>query len=165
MTFGTLTRPGALAIAAATLLIAAPAAHAADERGTVQGSLLDQAGKPVAGGFVRLKNDARHLTFLVTSREQGHYEATGLPAGTYTVQGVATDFQSAVAPVTVAGGQSAKLDVALTAARGPDLAPAWPQRLPEAQVRSAALDLPPGEGQQLVQEKCTVCHTALPFAV
>ena len=38
------------------------------------------------------------------------------------------------------------------------LAPSWPQRLPEEQLKSVSLDLPAGDGQQLVEARCTTCH-------
>jgi streptogramin lyase/mono/diheme cytochrome c family protein len=60
--------------------------------------------------------------------------------------------------VSVAAGVNAKLDLALTDARGPMLPPAWPQRIPEDQVRTASLDLPAGEGKELVDARCGTCH-------
>ena len=41
------------------------------------------------------------------------------------------------------------------------LTPAWPGRVPEAQVAKVstdAKDLPNGDGKALASEKCTVCH-------
>jgi mono/diheme cytochrome c family protein len=64
--------------------------------------------------------------------------------------------------VTVAaGGEDAKVGLLLTGKRGPLLAPAWPQRVPEAQVDKAPKDetgLPDGPGRQLVAERCVSCH-------
>jgi len=149
-------------IATGVLLVAAQSVWAADG-GTVQGVVSDASGKPVAGAFVKLKNDQKRLTFMVISREQGRFEAKGLPPGTYRVQGVAGENQSEwFSNVTVAaGGEDAKVGLLLTGKRGPSLAPAWPQRVPEAQVDKAPKDesgLPDGPGRQLVAERCVSCH-------
>jgi streptogramin lyase/cytochrome c5 len=147
-------------IAAAAVLVAAWPAGAADDGGSVQGVVNDASGRPVAGAFVRLKNDLRRLTFMVVSREQGRFDVNDLPPGTYRVQGVGGDYQSQwFNNVTVtAGGEGAKVGLALTERRGPMLPPAWPQRIPQAQANAVALELPEGDGKALVAEKCTSCH-------
>src|SRR5262249_46240037 len=105
------------------------------------------------------KNCVRRLTFMVVSREQGRFEAKDLPPGLYRVQGVAGDRQSDwFTNVDVAGGSSAKVGLALTQERGPSLPPAWPQRIPQAQADTIALDIPDGDGKALVAEKCNSCH-------
>jgi virginiamycin B lyase len=155
-----------VAIAAVLALLASQPAAAAEDRGSVQGIVKDATGKPITGAFVRLKNADRHLTFMVTSQADGRYQLRDLPPGQYSAQGIGGDLQSAIAGnVQVAAGKATSLDVALNNARGPDLTPAWPKRLPEAQIPTVSLDLPAGESQKLVQEKCTICHTALPIVV
>src|SRR6266481_1820218 len=132
---------------AAAILVAAQAIAVAQERGSVQGVISDAYGKPVAGAFVKLKNDERRLTFMVVTREQGQFEAKDLPPGQYRVQGVAGANQSDwFDKVQVTTGGSAKVGLALTHQRGPMLQPAWPQRIPELQVDQVALDLPAGDG-------------------
>ena len=130
--------------------------------GLVQGVINNASGQPVTGAFVKLKNADRRLTFMVISQDGGRFQANDLPAGQYTVQGVGGQFQSNVsAPVSVTGGGSARVDVALSNARGPLLVPAWPQRIPEAEADKASKDfhdLPAGDGKDLVAEKCTPCH-------
>ena len=159
----------ATGIAAAALLIVAQSAWAADG-GNVQGVVSDASGKPVAGAFVKLKNDQKRLTFMVISKDQGRFEAKDLPPGQYRVQGVAGDNQSEwFSNVTVAaGGEDAKVGLLLTAKRGPSLAPSWPQRVPEAQVDKTPTDesgLPEGKGRQLVAERCVSCHDLQRVAV
>ena len=153
-----------LAAGAATgvLLIAAQSVWAADT-GAVQGVVSDASGNPVAGAFVKLKNDERRLTFMVISHGQGRFEAKDLPPGQYRVQGVAGGNESEwFSNVTVAaGGDDAKVGLLLTGKRGPSLAPAWPQRIPEAEVDKTPTDesgLPQGPGRQLVAERCISCH-------
>src|SRR5437867_647921 len=143
----------------AAILLAAPSLATAQERGSVQGVIHDAYGNPIAGAFVKLKNDERRLTFMVVSREQGQFEAKDLPPGQYRVQGVAGANQSDwFTKVQVTSGGSAKVGLALTHHRGPMLQPAWPQRIPEAQADKVVLELPDGDGKALVQEKCTSCH-------
>src|SRR3954453_3595859 len=145
--------------AAGAILLAAQAIAVAQDRGSVQGVIHDAYGNPIAGAFVKLKNDERRLTFMVVSREQGQFEAKDLPPGQYRVQGVAgtnqTDWFDNV-QVTTSG--SAKVGLALTHQRGPMLPPAWPQRIAELQVDKIALNLPDGDGKELVAEKCASCH-------
>src|SRR5215475_1394075 len=125
----------------AAILLAAPSIAVAQERGSVQGVVNDAYGNPIAGAFVKLKNEERRLTFMVVSREQGQFEAKDLPPGQYRVQGVAGANQSDwFDKVQVTGGGSAKVGLALTHQRGPMLTPAWPQRIPELQVDKIALD-------------------------
>ena len=152
----------ATGIATGVLLVAATSVWAADG-GAVTGVVSDASGKPVAGAFVKLKNDQKRLTFMVISRENGRFDAKDLPPGQYRVQGVAGENQSEwFSNVTVAaGGEDAKVGLLMTTKRGPSLAPSWPQRLPEAQVDKTPKDesgLPEGPGRQLVAERCMSCH-------
>src|SRR5215468_3021364 len=144
---------------AAAIALAAQSASA-QERGSVQGVIHDAYGNPIAGAFVKLKNDARRLTFMVVSREQGQFEAKDLPPGQYRVQGVAGTNQSdwINRGLQVTAGGSAKVGLAMTHHRGPTLQPAWPQRIPEALADKVTLDLPEGDGKALVAEKCASCH-------
>jgi streptogramin lyase/mono/diheme cytochrome c family protein len=162
------TRSMAAGLAAAAMLIAASAAQAQGDRGSVQGVVNDASGKPITGAFVKLKNDVRRLTFMVVSQD-GRFEAKDLPPGTYRVQGVGAGYQSDwFDNVTVAAGDSAKVGLALTNKQGPALAPAWPQRIPEAEVLKASKDpkdLPAGEGRELVAEKCNSCHNLMRVVV
>jgi cytochrome c5 len=169
MSLSNISRNLTAGIATGILLIAAQSVWAADG-GAVQGVVSDASGKPVAGAFVKLKNDQKRLTFMVISHEQGRFEAKDLPPGKYRVQGVAGDNQSEwFSNVTVtAGGEDAKVGLLLTGKRGPSLAPAWPQRVPEAQVDKTPTDesgLPEGTGRQLVAERCVSCHDLQRVAV
>src|SRR5205807_274518 len=136
----------------AALLIAASSIASAQNNGTVTGVINDGSGQPVAGAFVKIKNDQKRLTFMVISREQGRFDAKDLPPGTYRVQGVGGGYQTQwFNNVTVTnGGEGAKVGLALTDRQGPALAPAWPQRIPELEVLKASKDpkdLPEGDGK------------------
>jgi streptogramin lyase/mono/diheme cytochrome c family protein len=148
---------------ATALLLAMVSAAPAQTTASVTGVVNDASGQPVTGAFVKLKNDQKRLTFMVVSRAQGRFEAKDLPPGSYRVQGVGGDRQSKWSPevAVAAGGEGAKVTLALTDARGPALAPAWPHRVPEAQAEKASKDpkdLPEGEGKQLVADFCNSCH-------
>jgi streptogramin lyase/mono/diheme cytochrome c family protein len=169
MTLRTISQQFAFGVAAAAVLLAAPSVRAADDHGSVQGVVTDATGQPITGAFVKLKNDERRLTFMVVTQGQGRFEAKDLPPGTYRVQGVGGGFQSEwFGNVKVATGDSAKVGLALSTKQGPALAPAWPQRIPEADVLKASPDpdkLPAGDGKELLAEKCSSCHNLLRVVV
>jgi|GEM_PF-624978 virginiamycin B lyase len=138
--------------------------RAADNLGVLQGVVKDGAGAPIAGAFVKMKNGERRLTFMVISQAQGRYTAS-VPPGKYVVQGVGGDYQSALsAQKDVAAGRSTTVDVALTDKRAPQLPNAWPGRPPGSgggeAAATAPLNLPDGNGKQLVTGKCSACHDA-----
>jgi hypothetical protein len=143
---------------------AAQRVHAAE----IQGVVKSASGAPVTGAFVKLQNAERRLTFMVVSQGQGRYAVKNLPAGSYVVQGIGGEMQSAVsAPVQVTDTRAATLDVSLTNQRAPALPNAWPGRQPgrmggegEGGGRDATPNLPDGPGKQIALTKCSVCHSA-----
>jgi len=151
-------------IAAGAVLLLAQSAAVAQNNGLVQGVIYDAHGQPVAGAMVKLKHELRRLTFMVVSREQGRFEAKDLPPGQYSVQAIGGDMRSPwfdAVYVNAGGSANTKVSLALNYYRGPDLPAAWPQRIPEEQVRLVSVDpkdLPEGYGKTLVAEKCTSCH-------
>lgn len=153
-----------LASMATAALLCTGSVRAADNRGVLQGVVKDASGAPVAGAFVKMKDADKRLTVMVISQEQGRYTAH-VPAGKYVVQGVGGDYQSPFsAAKTVAAGQSASVDVALTDMRAPQLPNAWPGQQPgqgggEA-AATRALNVPEGHGKELVTGKCSFCHDA-----
>ena len=163
MHVGSIRRNLSAGTAPAAMLVATLSLASAQSNGVVTGVVNDASGKPVAGAFVKLKNDAKRLTFMAVSREQGRFEAKDLPPGSYRVQGVGGELQSKWSPevAVAAGGAGAKVTLALTDPRGPALAAAWPHRIPELQAEKASKDpkdLPEGEGKQLVADFCNSCH-------
>jgi streptogramin lyase/cytochrome c5 len=133
--------------------------------GTLTGVVADAAGAPVAGAFVQMRNAERRLDFMVITHEQGRYTIKRLPPGSYVVQAVGGESQSAPsAPVEVNAGQSSSVNLSLTVARAPALPPAWPGRPPgqrgaeAAAANGAAARLPDGEGKAIVEAKCQFCH-------
>ncbi len=142
--------------------------RAQDKAGSLQGVVKNSSGAPLSGAFVKLKNGERRLTFMVITHAQGRYTANKLPAGKYVVQVIGGDYQSEPsAPVDVAAGRPATVDLSLTVMRAPQLLPAWPGRLPgqlggeaEAATGRASPALPDGEGKKIVEGKCLSCHDA-----
>ncbi len=133
---------------------ASPEGHS----GVLQGVVTDSSGQPVAGAFVRLDSTDQRLTFMFISQGEGRYTANMLPAGSYVVQAIGNDFQSASAvPVDVSEHEAAQMDLALTVARAPDLPAAWPRRFPEH--LATASSLPEGRGKEIIMTHCTSCHT------
>src|ERR1700687_5060896 len=133
--------------AAALLFLCGQLASAAENSSTVEGVVQDASGKPVTGAFVKLKNNERHLEFMVITQAQGRYSASNLPAGQYVVQRVGGGYQSnAAAPVGVAEGKTAKVDLSLATKQGPMLPRAWPMKTPEAQMVTVSKDLHEGAG-------------------
>jgi virginiamycin B lyase len=150
--------------AAILLFLCGQFARAAENSSTVEGVVQDMSGKPVAGAFVKLKNNDRHLEFMVISQAQGHYTVSNLPAGQYVIQGVGGGYQSNVsAPVDVAEGKTAKQDLSLSAKQGAALPRAWPMKTPEALMVTVSKDLPDGDGKKLVAARCTTCHNTERF--
>jgi streptogramin lyase len=140
----------------------------AQEVGTLAGVIKDAAGQPVAGAFVEMKNAERRLSFMVISHDEGKYTINRLPPGKYVVQAVGGEQQSAAsAPVEVAAGKSASVDLALTNARAPALLPAWPGRPPGERGEEAAAatgagpQLPDGPGKAIIEAKCNFCHDSV----
>ena len=130
-----ISRNLAMGIAAGAVMLCASPVMALDNAGSVEGVVKNAGGQPVTGAFVRLRNAEARLSFMVVSQDKGMYTAKDLPAGKYTAQAIGGMNQSAIsAPVDVTPGKAAKIDVALTNARGPQLTPAWPGRVPEVQV-------------------------------
>src|ERR1700680_917434 len=150
--------------AAALLFLCGQLAGAAENSSTVEGVVQDASGKPVVGAFVKLKNNDRHLEFMVISQAQEHYTVSNLPSGQYVIQGVGGGYQSGVsAPVDVAEGKTAKLDLSLTAKQGAMLPRAWPMKTPEALMVTVSKELPEGDGKKLVAARCTTCHNTERF--
>ncbi len=138
--------------------------RAADNRSVFQGVVKDASGAPVAGAFVKMKDVDKRLTIMVISQAQGRYTAH-VPPGRYAVQGVGGEYQSPFsAPKQVAGGQTASVDVALTDKRAAQLPNAWPGQQPGQGGGEAAatrtLNIPEGNGKELVTGKCSFCHDA-----
>jgi hypothetical protein len=80
----------------------------------LSGFVRDQQGAVVPGATVTARNPATSETRTATSNEEGFYQLTNLPPGTYRLNIEAANFKTtAIEAVTVTVGQRADLDVAL----------------------------------------------------
>jgi len=106
-----------LGSAAALLLLAAVVAEPLQaQQGTVAGQVTDKSNQqPVAGASVLIIGTSLQAR---TSRE-GRYTITKVPAGRYNMQVRLIGYATATQPLTVAGGETATVDFALTAAAVP----------------------------------------------
>jgi hypothetical protein len=80
----------------AACLLAVSAAWSQEARGTIRGRVTDQQDAAVPGATVQVTNVATGLTSTLTSNEQGIYQATLLPLGTYTITAEAKGFKRVV---------------------------------------------------------------------
>ena len=125
--------------------------------GAVRGIVTNLNGDPIEGAFVKLRNPERRLTVMVISKDEGSFIAGNLPSGSWEVQAVGGDLESRWSPpVAVSAMGTVEANIALTETRAPDLAPAWPRRVPEDQASLESL--PAGHGKEIIQARCTSCH-------
>jgi iron complex outermembrane receptor protein len=97
----------------ALLFVAAPAALRA-QTGTINGTVLDQAGKYIPGAAVTAKNPAGGTGAATTSDSEGHFSMTGLVPGTYTVETTNPGFaRNTRLGVQVTSGSTLDLSVTL----------------------------------------------------
>jgi iron complex outermembrane receptor protein len=60
--------------------------------GTIAGTILDQAAKPVPGASVTVKSDGGSVSGTATSDSEGKYSVSGIGAGDYSVEATAPGF-------------------------------------------------------------------------
>src|SRR5687767_4168385 len=81
----------------------------------LQGFVRDPAGAVVVGATVTVRNAATNFSREVTTNEDGYYQITNLPPGSYEVTVEAAGFSKGrIASVTLTVGQRADLDIPLT---------------------------------------------------
>ncbi|MCA1591071.1 MAG: TonB-dependent receptor [Acidobacteria bacterium] len=104
------TLAGALLVCCA----GAALAQADSTSANLSGFVRDPQGAVVQGAAVSARNPTTSVSRTTTSNDEGFYQLTNLPPGTYEVSVEAANFKRAVLPaVTVTVGQRADLDVAL----------------------------------------------------
>ena len=95
---------------------------------------------------MKLRNDERRLTVMVISKDAGAYSADNLPSGNWEVQAVGGDIESTWSqPVSLTNAGTGETNIAMTEFRKPDLAAAWPRRMPE---ELASIDSLPERARQ-----------------
>ena len=103
----------------------------AQNTGVVQGVVKSEAGEPLAGAFVKLKNAEKRLTFMVITQDQGRYTAKNLPPGKYLAQGIGGERESDwTSAADVSAAAPATVNLTLSKRRAAALPNAWPGRKP-----------------------------------
>src|SRR5437016_2785342 len=85
----------------------------AQASGTISGTVLDQAAKPIAGATVDIRSEVTGASRQLTSDDNGKFTATDLAVGSYSIFVAAPGF----ALTTRSGGQinaGATLDIPIT---------------------------------------------------
>ena len=85
--------------------------------GSLSGSVSDPSGKPLQSAVVSVQSEsASSLVKKTTTDLDGHFNLTGLPAGTYKVEITAQGFATNVKTGQQVGTQAANLDITLSVA-------------------------------------------------
>ena len=108
-----------------SLLLFTPASRAAadDDKGSIRGTVTDDAGKPVVGLALRLEQDqpidargkgggkpgSTKILARVPTDRQGNFTMQSLPAGTYRLVGGSQNAGWIYVDVTVTAGKETKL--------------------------------------------------------
>ena len=107
-----------LRVIAAALMFGLPAvASGQTGTGVITGTVRDASGGAVPGAVVRIVNEQTRGAVDTVTDEQGAFRREALPAGAYRLEISLTGFETAVRQVSVAGGETAALELTLTPAR------------------------------------------------
>src|SRR5262245_50959068 len=98
---------------AAVVILCAASASAQVSTGTILGTVVDQRGVAVAGAQVVIRSRDSGRDRAVTSSEHGHYAASLLAPGAYTVSGQLQSLRSASIPTVVQAGMTSRIDLVL----------------------------------------------------
>lgn len=81
----------------------------------LQGYVRDPSGAAITGATVTVVNSATNFSRAVTTNDEGYYQITNLPPGSYEVTVEAGGFSKGrIASITLTVGQRADLDIPLT---------------------------------------------------
>ena len=101
-------------VATILLLLASSFVFAQSDRGTITGTVTDQAGASVAGAAVEAKNTATGAVTAVVSTATGNYVISSLPVGSYEVTATVAGFKKYVrSGITVQVAQTLGIDITL----------------------------------------------------
>lgn len=96
-----------------TILCGAAMLVAAQEQGSISGTVKDQSGAAVAGATVQATNAASGRVVSTTTDGSGKYELKGLSAGPYRVLARQSGFSDSGVSLNVSGGESVSQDFSL----------------------------------------------------
>jgi hypothetical protein len=101
-------------IAICCLLVIAGAAFAQSDRGTVTGSVSDQAGAVIPGATIEMKNINTGAVYQAQSSSTGNYTFAQLPAGTYQMSTSVPGFKQFLRTgITVLVAQTLRIGISL----------------------------------------------------
>jgi hypothetical protein len=80
---------------------------------TVVGTVRDSTGAVITGAEVKIEGTAAGFTRSVVSTTNGQYQVIDVPPGTYMITVTATNFQPAVATVTITSDSKQNIDLGL----------------------------------------------------
>src|SRR5947209_3731559 len=104
-------RSAFIAAAMIALGLANPLARNVSAQGSIKGRVTAaENGRPLPGAHVLLVGS----TSVATTGEDGSFTLKGVAAGTWQLQALSVGYQSQKKPVTVARGDSIKVDFALS---------------------------------------------------
>ncbi|HKZ79899.1 MAG TPA: carboxypeptidase regulatory-like domain-containing protein [Pyrinomonadaceae bacterium] len=121
--------------------------HAGERK--IAGQILDKAGKPLPGVFVRARNRVTGCSIYVLSQAQGRYEINDLEPGEYELMVAGRGWTGPAQTVT---NDQSLAPVNLRVKR----AAIYPSELTSAEILPL---LPKGEGKEVLVSNCTSCHT------
>ena len=99
-------------------LFTAPTVQAQPDLGTLQGSVFDSRGRPIAGAtvYIQLKGETQTLTTITDST--GNYRFPGLRAGVYTLRAEMSGYENATHDAISLGPKDTKrIDLTLVSAK------------------------------------------------
>ena len=100
------------------VLFTASVVQAQPDLGTLQGSVFDSRGRPVAGAtvYVQLKDETQTLTAIADST--GNYRFPGLRAGVYTLHAEMSGYENATHdPISLGPKDTKRIDLTLGSAK------------------------------------------------
>ena len=101
-------------IAICCLLVVAGAAFAQSDRGTITGTITDQAGAVIPGAAIEVTNINTGAVYQVQSSSTGNYTFSQLPAGKYQMSSSVPGFKQFLRTgITVLVAQTLRIDISL----------------------------------------------------
>ena len=96
------------------LVVAGAAAFAQSDRGTITGSVTDQAGAVIPNAAIEVKNINTAAVYQTQSSSTGNYTFSQLPAGKYQMSSSVPGFKQFVRTgITVMVAQILRIDISL----------------------------------------------------
>ena len=83
------------------------------ELGSVQGTLRDQSGLPIANATVEVRSDTTNVARQTTTSAAGEFDFVALQPGPYSLKATQAGFKEQVKKFELTVGQRVELDVAM----------------------------------------------------